>query len=60
MYKLSARQILVIALISGVFAAGSVAVLDRVAGRLQPSSSGTFGKRAGEHHDSGRGYRRTK
>lgn len=39
MYKLSARQILVIALISGVFAAGSVAVLDRVAGRIQRSTS---------------------
>lgn len=39
MYKLSARQILVIALISGVFAAGTVAVLDRLAARFQPSSS---------------------
>jgi S1-C subfamily serine protease len=39
MYKLSARQILVIALISGFFAAAGVAVFDRIANRLQPSSS---------------------
>ena len=39
MYKLSARQILVIALISAVFAATAVAVLDRIANRLQPSGS---------------------
>src|SRR5439155_7699112 len=39
MYKLSARQILLIALISGLFAAGTVAVLDRIAARFQPSSS---------------------
>src|SRR5438105_3577740 len=39
MYKLSARQILVIALISGIFAATTVAVMDRLSGRLQPSSS---------------------
>jgi len=39
MYKLSARQILVIALISGVFAATSVAVFDRLSSYFQPSSS---------------------
>src|SRR6266705_6840557 len=39
MYKLSARQILVIALISGIFAAGSVALFDRLSSRFQPSSS---------------------
>src|SRR6267378_4453956 len=37
MYKLSARQILIIALISGLFAATAVAVLDRISSRLQPS-----------------------
>lgn len=37
MYRLSARQILVIALISGLFAAGVVAVVDRVSNRLQPA-----------------------
>src|SRR5882762_552058 len=37
MYRLSARQILVIALISGLFAAGVIAVVDRVSNRLQPS-----------------------
>src|SRR6267378_6105742 len=37
MYRLSARQILVIALISGLFAAGTIAVVDRVSNRLQPS-----------------------
>ncbi len=37
MYRLSARQILVIALISGLFAAGSVAVIDRLSNRLQPA-----------------------
>ena len=30
MYRLTARQILLIALISGLFAAGTVAVVDRV------------------------------
>lgn len=39
MYKLSARQILVIALISGIFAATTVAVLDRLSSRFQPSGS---------------------
>jgi putative serine protease PepD len=39
MYKLSARQILVIALISGIFASGSVALFDRLSSRFQPSSS---------------------
>jgi S1-C subfamily serine protease len=39
MYKLSARQILVIALISGIFAAGTVAIFDRLSSRFQPSST---------------------
>ena len=39
MYKLSARQILIIALISGIFAATTVAVLDRLSSRFQPSGS---------------------
>src|SRR5215475_6224145 len=39
MYQLTARQILIIALISGFFAAGTVAVFDRVSNRLQPSGS---------------------
>jgi S1-C subfamily serine protease len=39
MYKLSARQILIVALISGLFAATGVAVLDRISSRLQPSGS---------------------
>jgi S1-C subfamily serine protease len=39
MYRLSARQILVIALISGIFAATGVAVFDRLSNRFQPSSS---------------------
>jgi S1-C subfamily serine protease len=37
MYRLSARQILVIALISGLFAAGAIAVVDRVSNRLPPA-----------------------
>src|SRR6266436_6492816 len=37
MYRLSARQILVIALISGLFAAGAIAVVDRLSNRLQPA-----------------------
>jgi S1-C subfamily serine protease len=37
MYRLSARQILMIAIISGLFAAGAVAVFDRVSNRLQSS-----------------------
>ena len=39
MYKITARQILVIALISGLFAAAVVAVVDRMSGRLQPAGS---------------------
>ncbi|MGB8506983.1 MAG: hypothetical protein WCD76_01130, partial [Pyrinomonadaceae bacterium] len=39
MYKLSARQILCIALLSSVFAAGTVACFDRFGSRLQPSGS---------------------
>jgi putative serine protease PepD len=39
MYKLSARQILLIALISGLFAAGVVVLLDRVSNRFQPSEA---------------------
>jgi S1-C subfamily serine protease len=37
MYRLSARQILLIAIISGLFAAGAVAVVDRISNRLQAS-----------------------
>lgn len=37
MYRLSARQILVIALISGLFAAASVAAIDRLMDRSQPA-----------------------
>jgi S1-C subfamily serine protease len=37
MYKLTARQILVIALLSAVFAAGCVALYDRFSNRLQPA-----------------------
>jgi len=39
MYKVSARQILLIALISGIFAAGAVVVLDRINNRFQPSQA---------------------
>ena len=39
MYRLSARQILLIALISGLFAAGAVAVVDRISNRFQPSQA---------------------
>jgi S1-C subfamily serine protease len=39
MYKLSARQILLIALISGLFAAGVVVLLDRISNRFQPSEA---------------------
>ena len=39
MYKLSARQILLIALISGVFAAGIVALVDRLGNRFQPTGA---------------------
>ncbi len=37
MYRLSARQILFIALISGIFAAGAVVIVDRISNRSQPS-----------------------
>ncbi|HET6853618.1 MAG TPA: trypsin-like peptidase domain-containing protein [Pyrinomonadaceae bacterium] len=39
MYRLSARQILLIALISGLFAAGVVVILDKVSNRFQPSQA---------------------
>ncbi len=39
MYKISARQILIIALVSGIFAATTVAILDRISNRFQPSGS---------------------
>jgi len=39
MYRLSARQILLIALISALFAAGMVAVVDRISNRFQPSTA---------------------
>src|SRR5215213_11732281 len=37
MYKVSARQILLIAVISGIFAAGAGVILDRIYNRFQPS-----------------------
>ena len=39
MYKLTARQILIIALVSGIFAAATVAVVDRLSNRFQPATS---------------------
>ena len=39
MYRLTARQILLIALISGLFAAGTVAIVDRISNRFQPSQA---------------------
>lgn len=39
MYKLSARQIFLIALISALFAAGAVMVVDRVMNRFEPSQA---------------------
>src|SRR5467141_3416970 len=38
MYKLSARQVLIIALLSGVFAATTVAIFDRFGHLFQPKS----------------------
>src|SRR5690349_8379732 len=39
MYRLTARQILIIAIISGLFAAGSVAMVDRLYNRFQSSKA---------------------
>ncbi len=39
MFRISARQILAIALLSALFAAGTIAVVDRLANRFQPSGS---------------------
>jgi len=39
MYRLSARQILLIALISGIFAAGAVVIFDRISNRFKPSEA---------------------
>jgi S1-C subfamily serine protease len=38
MFRISARQILLIALVSGLFAAGTVLVIDRFSNKLQPAS----------------------
>ena len=39
MYRISARQILIVAVISGLFAAVTVAFIDRLTNRIQPSGS---------------------
>jgi hypothetical protein len=39
MYKLSARQILGIAFFSAFFAAAAIAIVDRIANRLQPPTA---------------------
>jgi len=39
MYRLSARQILLIALISGLFAAGGMVIFDRLTKRYEPSEA---------------------
>ena len=39
MYRLSARQILLIAVISALFAAGMVTVVDRISNRFEPSTA---------------------
>jgi putative serine protease PepD len=39
MYRLSARQILLIALISGLFAAGGMVIFDRLSQRFEPSQA---------------------
>src|SRR5947207_12868469 len=39
MYRLSARQILLIALVSALFAAGFVTLVDRISNRFQPSGA---------------------
>ena len=39
MFRLTARQILVIALVSGLFAAATVAVVDRLSNRFEPAGS---------------------
>lgn len=38
MYRITARQILVIALVSGLFAAGTMAIVSRITERVQPTS----------------------
>jgi len=43
MYKLSARQIITVALISALFAAGAIALVDRLANRFQPATSAFSG-----------------
>jgi S1-C subfamily serine protease len=39
MYKLSARQILAVAFLSAFFAAGAIAIVDRIANRVQPATA---------------------
>jgi S1-C subfamily serine protease len=46
MFRISARQILAVALLSALFAAGTIAVVDRLSNRLQPSSSAAFSESA--------------
>jgi putative serine protease PepD len=38
MYRISARQLIIVALVSGLFAAGAFAAFDRLADRFQPAS----------------------
>ena len=49
MYRLSARQILLMRLISGIFAAGMVAVVDRISNRFQPVDCGIHRSSAAWH-----------
>src|SRR5882672_5621809 len=39
MFRISARQILAVAILSALFAAGTIAVVDRLSNRLQPSTA---------------------
>ena len=59
MYKITARQILIIALISGLFAAVTVAVVDRLSNRLQPAGS-AFSESSPAGVTDPEGHRRTK
>src|ERR1700730_3011768 len=53
MYRVSAKQILIIALISGLFAATGVSVFDRIYSRLQPVGSAFSEKAPGGITDPG-------
>ena len=60
MFRISARQILAIALLSALFAVGTIAVMNRFTDRIQPSSAAFTEAAPAGITDPGHGHGRTK